>query len=313
MNAADLSNAFDVRYGIPQPRWQPVLDSLGEDPREWGPFLADWTDRVAAALGPNGRVYETERAIVVADVAGDHAERSVRVVRSAVDLIEHLCLPSDHSDRAWPRLFLVIEDQERYYDFAAGAMEASDELYASLGGDVISPGNTDPETETAHEEIASAGISFRLGYAHILAGYRRDDYFAHVIAHEFTHAANLSRQLPPWLDEGVAEVMAARFMYGKRYEDLFAVDRLVWQDTVDCWSRNGLEAFWTGHAFANLELSDAAYTLAPRLAINLIHRCGEDGFRAFLDSGPWDDHGESAVRKAMGLSLDEFAASMLRT
>ncbi|MFI4854222.1 MAG: hypothetical protein ACIAQF_04480 [Phycisphaerales bacterium JB065] len=311
MSASYLSDAFETRYGIPQPKWPSVCDLLGDDPQEWGPFLTAWSTRVAAAFGPNGSAFRTERAIVVTDLAPADAERSVRVVQSAVDLIEHMCLPSDHSDRTWPRVFFVVEDRERYYDFAAGGMEAADEFYESVYGAERSGSASDIDDQLSSEEIASAGLCFQSGYVHILASFRRDDYFAETIAHEFAHAANVSRQLPPWLDEGVAELMAARFMYGKQYEARFALDRLAWQDAVNCWKSNGFEAFWTGLAFNDIELSYAAYVLAPRLAINLLERCGEAGFRGFLDSGSWEDDGESAVRSVTGLSLNDFAKAMI--
>jgi len=309
VSTPDLSDAFEIRYGIPQPKWVQVLDALGDDPIQWEPFLREWSNHAAVAFGSNGLVYRTERAIIVTDLAEKDAERTVRVVRSAVDLIEHLCLPSDHQDRRWPRLFFVVEDEERYYDFAAGGIEAVEALQES---DATSHEQASFEDAQPAEEIASAGMCFQDGYVHILAGYRRNDYFATTIAHEFTHAVNASRQLPLWLDEGLAEVMAARFMYGKRYQDNFVLDRLQWRDTVGVWKRNGFDSLWSGEAFRDLDLSYAAYDLVPRLTINLLERCGEAGFRALLESGPWEDQGDSAIQSVTGQSLSDFANAMIR-
>lgn len=304
MTAPDLSDAFEIRYGIPQPKWQEVCDALGDDPPKWKPFLRDWTNRVATALGPQGLVYNTERAIVVTDVEERDAQRTVRIIERAVGSIEDACLPQDHSDRAWPRVFFVMNCRDRYYDFAAGGAEAGETGFL----DVLAPADTD-DLEC---EIASAGLCFRSGYLHILVQYERDDYFPETIAHEFTHAVNTSRELPLWLDEGLAEVLAARFMYGGQYKDRFILDRLIWKDMAECWKRNGFDELWAGSAFTNLELSYPAYHLVPLLTINLIERCGEKQFLDFLDTVSGDDHGEAAVKQLTGRSLDEFAESVLQ-
>jgi len=303
LSAPDLSGAFEVRYGIPQPKWTQICDALGDDPQEWRPFLRDWTNRVAAALGSSALVYNTQRAIVVTDVEEHDAHRAVRIIERAVGAIEDACLSPDHSDRAWPRLFFIMNSRERYYDFAAGGTEAGEAAFL----DTLAPADTDD----LESEIASAGMCFRAGYIHILIEYQRDDYFPHVIAHEFTHAVNTTRELPLWLDEGLAEVLAARFMYGGQYKDRFILDRLLWKDMAECWKRNGFEELWAGTAFTNLELSHPAYNLVPLLTINLIERCGEKQFFDFLDHVNHEDHGETAVKQLVGLSLDDFAHSVL--
>jgi hypothetical protein len=69
-------------------------------------------------------------------------------------------------------------------------------------------GFTEAEGEVV--DLASGGFS-SIGFAATFTGARQGDDVAAIIAHELTHLTNrrrLSFELPPWLEEGLAEDMA---------------------------------------------------------------------------------------------------------
>jgi hypothetical protein len=102
------------------------------------------------------------------------------------------------------------------------------------------------------------------------------------LAHELVHAILDPRDVPLWMQEGIATGVEERL--GNRMSPL--ADPTQWRNTVAWWREHGLDCFWDGTGFADPAVSDRAYALAQVLAAPWF---SADGTVAAIASGDWTD------------------------
>lgn len=136
-------------------------------------------------------------------------------------------------ERRGPHVIIVFDNRGRYYDYV-DYFHTEDREY---GG--------------------SAGMFFRHGYPHIVVGPGEPWSRRSTIAHELTHDYLSGRELPLWLDEGLAQQQ-------QRHKARSSV--------------SGLRPFWSGEAFSMPDESqELAYQLALIVGSQHHQRCSKTG------------------------------------
>jgi hypothetical protein len=165
---------------------------------------------------------------------------------------------------------------------------------------------------------ASAGMHLRDGYPHIAMYGRGLALLEGTLSHELTHAALCHLTLPPWIEEGLAEVFT-RDTVGP---EPFVVNADTARRHKRFWGKRGLKHFWSGDGFLQPgKIQELCYQLAEIIMRNLIedHRprwfgWDRDGQRSFLDflrCADASDFGEGAAKEHLGLSIGDLAARFL--
>jgi hypothetical protein len=174
-------------------------------------------------------------------------------------------------DRGGPHVIVVLDSDERHYDYI-DCFRAEDGAYGS-----------------------SAGTCVTRGYVHIVVGPGDASSRRSTIAHELTHVYLTGHDLPLWLEEGLAQLVQEHAA-GER----FHLTREDQREHREHWSASGLEPFWCGDAFS---MPDESQRLAYQLAHVLVRSIISDrGRRAaeFVREARFGDAGEGAARHVLG-------------
>lgn len=160
------------------------------------------------------------------------------------------------------------------------------------------------------EFAMSGGIQIRAGYPHI-AGFHRDDIGVDfgMLAHEMTHLYLSHLELPPWLDEALAQTyeftIKSNLDHGYRTE-LDAKHEWYWTPET-------IQGFWHGGSFHDPQAQDISYDLAVVLMRKLerVLKPEKEDLLGFIKHAARADAGEAAAQEHLGISLGELAASFL--
>ncbi|MEM9347419.1 MAG: hypothetical protein AAGB26_12455 [Planctomycetota bacterium] len=162
----------------------------------------------------------------------------------------------------------------------------------------------------------SAGIQIRSGYPHI-AVWGEAYQGVGVIAHEMLHLAVMHRELPIWIDEGLAQMFEVDMGSGST----LTFEQQEIQACREFWLSNDIQLLWQGEGFQGLEdVQKYSYMMAEMLMRNLAERYGkrsffkrnrETAFVRFISTAHYEDSGDEAANKELGVSLSEIAAQFI--
>lgn len=276
-------------FELPRPRW-PVIEAwieahLSESEREeaWESVVQQWLETLAEALEGAYHLQRSARFRLL--LPDDHSRAKSLLGRIELTLgrLEELLGELPAMRLPGPRVVLLFADIEAYYDHVK----------------FFDP----PEGEFGQ----TSGMCIRSGYPHIAISPGYPEWLDSVIAHELAHLCVQELGLPPWLNEGLAQLMETLVIGDTgALSDLEKLAR-----AKQLWIEEGIQDFWWGFGFHKAgEIQNASYVLAEVLVNLLVNDHGAE-FGRFLREARAEDAGESAAREHLGLELGELATSFL--
>jgi len=291
---------FHDDAGLPRPDWGAIshdLEGIADDDERhtaWSVAARSWLETLAEALETPHEVHEGPSVLLLMPTETHAAAAMLGVAERSVREL-HRRLPGITRFRSPGKLVIVgLEDQERYVDYISRFYD--DGHYG-----------------------ASTGVQIRNDdYPHIALWMSDPTESACTIAHECVHLALVDRDLPQWVEEGLAQMFEGD-MVASRRRIVTAEDKAK---HLRLWKRRGLDMFWTGAAFsAPDKMQDAAYELAEVLIRNLaadfrprffgFDRRPVERFLSFLRSARTDDAGAAAAIAHLDRDLGAIATSYL--
>jgi hypothetical protein len=161
-------------------------------------------------------------------------------------------------------------------------------------------------------------MQFRGFYPHVALLHLGWSQSPLTIAHEWLHAGVAHLELPPWLEEGLAQM----------FEHDYAGSAAAYLDPQEIgknrayWQKRGLSAFWSGESFrAPGKVQSYSYQMAE-VFVRLIfsdHKPGWFGrgkekrlrLLAFLKYAHHEDAGQAAAQEYFGYRIEDLAARFL--
>ncbi len=241
-----------------------------------------WLARLAAHLGGGYRVAESAQFLLLHDPAATDADAFLRMAEETLALVEDsLEEAADGPETHGKVPVIVFPEDDDFYDYISHFFPHGH--YGLLGG-----------------------VCIREGDVH-LALRCSEEWVRRTFSHELTHACLAHLELPSWLEEGVAEVIARRVVD----EEPIHFDSLARERHYAFWSWHGLTSLWTGSAFGRPDdLGHLAYELSEAL-VRWINAEDQRRFNQFLLAAKCDDGGEAAARQCLGRSLVAYVAPLL--
>lgn len=118
---------------------------------------------------------------------------------------------------------------------------------------------------SSREVGAQAGVCIDRGYIHVVS-YEQDAFALQAtLAHEFVHSLLRHRQLPRWLEEGLAESVPMQM--GLPAGNLGKFRKMP--RIQACWHKHGLKEFWSGTSFSPLTSANRHPTNCQRFCSDL--------------------------------------------
>jgi len=265
-----------VEAGFPRPDWDAIAKIVEAQPesdwdRLWTNWAQKWVDSIAANLGSDYRVSETENFIVLSaqddryvDLLSSFLERTLRKILSMLDAIAK-------DDGFGKNVVLIFDEQESYYEYMA-------HFYPNEG-----------------EFILSSGIFLNSAYCHFAFPFLEMFAAEATAAHEMTHACLRHLPIPLWLDEGFAVTMEDEICGSQPL--IMDRDRIL--EHKRFWTADTIQEFWSGESFNRTdEGSDLSYELARYCLRALSHDHAD--IAAFSNAASHEDSGESAAIEIYG-------------
>ncbi len=287
-SASEDSIEYIWHNGLPHIRWEALDEAIASRPAdEHSAFLTQaieqWLHRLAAATGREAGVLKHGEMFLLYASPDDQPQRLLRWSAGALARITTIVGDHRTPEMIGPRVIVLFDDDSRYYDYI-------DRFFPEEG-----------------HYGASAGICISSEYFHIAVGPDDVDMRQRALAHELTHLALAPLPLPPWLDEGIAQMMEGEIAN----VSFFSVDAEIVERHHALWREHGLDVFWAGESFGRPdEMCELSYHLAEVLTRN-IQADHRGAFINFLAAAHWQDAGDAAARTVLGRSLAEIVSDFL--
>jgi hypothetical protein len=295
----DISGSCIWEEGVPHPQWDLIETRVASraDSRDessaWAEVGRQWLARLREALGPGYEAGETDHFLGVApkgDVGAGPLLRFAEQCRST--LLSGLGGVADFSARG-KQVVVALRTPDAYYRYISA-------FY--------------PEGEHG----GSAGVHIREGYPHVALRGEREWTLQNALAHELTHVSLHQLSMPPWLEEGLAQM----FEHDMTGRSLLQLDAETAASHKRYWGKHGLDAFWRGEGFLRAgKVQKLSYELAEILVRLLVEearprwfgivRGHQQRFFAFLRQARQADCGQEACRTCLGFGMDELAGRFL--
>ena len=264
-------------------------------PREdvWAAVGRQWLGELGSALGVGYEPIESDNFLALIsreDEIGHPLLRFAERCREA--LRSTLCGVADFDGKG-KQIVIVLRNPRHYYQYIA--------MYYPEG-----------------DHGGSAGVHIRRGYPHVALLGKQLWTFESTLAHELTHASLCHLSMPPWLEEGLAQM----FEHNMTGRQLLEVDAALAGRHKRYWSKHGLNEFWRGEGFSR---PGKVQKLSYQLAEILVRLLAEESrprwfgwvrepqmrFFAFLRGANESDCGEVACQEYLHCGLSDVAARFL--
>ncbi len=243
-----------------------------------------WLGRLRDEAGPNFHVDETEHFLVLSAFSPTKTKMFRQFFASARQRIYSLLGELAFHKGQGPHVALILRNPAHYWEYASQYFHAQ-------------------------EVGAQGGVCIDQGYVHIVS-YEQDAFALQtILAHEFVHSLLRHRELPLWLEEGLAEWTPMQMglpagHLGKLNEIAPAIRA--------CWGKHGLREFWSGASFfAADERQEASYQLSEILLRLILDGPNYKRFDEFVAAADRGDGGEKAAQEILGYRLSERVAEFL--
>lgn len=208
-----------------------------------------------------------------------------------------LARPADRED--YERRLLAMVKDARSRAFAATGQEPGDSLSVKIHSRAAY------ERRFGSDAVHLDAARFVGDVVHVNGGARLDDRLAGLLVHEMVHAAldsrGTARDLPRWLDEGLAE----RASWRKRGQETLAPNQIA--ELKQANERNELVPLpRTG------DLSRLGYLASWGAVLFLEQRVGRDGVLATVRATLAGEPFEKALRRETGMSPEEVDRAFAR-
>lgn len=243
-----------------------------------------WLDGVRDALKTDHKRWRHHGIEGLAPL--DAAQRAAHAADLSIQVISESLSPIIGKHRPPVVALVVLDTLDDYYSFVESAYEDEGEF------------------------AASGGLYIRgWGWPTIAIPYRAATHaLERTIAHEWTHHALASLEMPVWAEEGLTQMMEERVTG----VPTFTVEHDTRERQRERWSESGLERFWTGESFHSPHEDEQAcsYELSQILVRGLLATRPKSFFE-FAREATRNDFGEAAARRCFGQGLDDFAGRIL--
>jgi len=274
------------------PDWQRINEHIEsnfteeEFNKEYTKAARAWVSRIKDELGYDTPLFETTNFLIVAPFHKAEATRAARFYEQSLsDILKHLEGVAVDDGFGKHVVFIMTNDDD-YYAY-------------------ISPFHSDGDNPM------SGGICIRSsGYTHFVVPISRYDDGRHTVVHELTHCCTTHLPLPTWIDEALAMRMESALV-SPQYLDL---EEGIFDKHQRFWNKETIQQFWSGKSW---DSSGDSNTLSYHLAQILwrkIEKEIEVPSQAILDfaaAAHFDDAGEGACQKHLGLSLSDLVEDFL--
>jgi hypothetical protein len=130
-----------------------------------------------------------------------------------------------------------------------------------------------------------------------------------ILAHELTRVCLSHRDLPVWLEEGLANFMESELTGHPKI--------LLMGESLEAhrnfWNEYSMQEFWTGSAFYRTDEGSAfSRELSKALVDTLILKSNFDAFKKFVLDAQIDDAGEESAVRHFGVSLGDLVVQILQ-
>ena len=283
---------FSLQHGLPQPVWWSVLAWMRAEVESdnenefWHLFVREWLRRLGAALGPHYVTDESENFHLLSTLSGGRRADALKFLEGTRASIQHVL-----GEHLMPRGVVGKHVVLRF------AKEGDYCRYVS---------HFHPEGERA----MSGGTFLNAGYMHVATFEQVDaNRIGPVLVHELAHNLTCYLPQPLWLNEALAMFFEYDIARGARDGSLL--------DVVDkhreFWNPETIQQFWHGRSFSAVAGQEVSYSLADTL-FRLIRsdlRPSPESLRRFVLAADWNDAGDAAARRYLGISLEDLAGIFL--
>jgi hypothetical protein len=287
---------FHELDGLPRPDWAPVEEAtaLVENEAErraiWSSAARLWLERLAEALEADGEpceVFEGPTSLVLASSSAPEGGSLIPLVeRCRMQLLQRLPTVTAFQQPG-KIVFIAIRREDLYYSYISHFYEEG-----HFGG--------------------SGGVQIRAGgYPHIACHAAHAHATMLTAAHEMLHASLAHRELPLWLEEGLAQMFEEDMV---AQPDASDVVKSI-QEARRFWTSRSLDDFLDGRSFhAPSDESRHAYTLAL-IAVRALaaehrprwfgfDRRKAERFLGFLREASHGDGGAAAAERWLDRTLE---------
>jgi hypothetical protein len=298
----DISELFLWEEGLPRPQWDLIQawvtnridpDAEDETAEVWRGIAQHWLEKLCESFGEDYRVAYSDHFLLLAprpeprhELLLDFAEQCRQSLLAVLSGVAAFRVPG-------PQVVIVLKNPEMYYQYLS--------VY-------------DPEGHHG----ASAGAHIRDGYKHVALCGRDLALLENTLAHELTHASLAHLTLPPWIEEGLAQM----FEHDMTRRSQLQVNAEMARAHNRFWAKRGLDMFWRGEGFSRPDKGQRlSYELAEILLRLLcedyrprwfgFNRGGQRRLLAFLREADAIDCGEAAATENLGIGLSDLAAKFL--
>ena len=286
LDLAAVPGAFAMGDGFPRPQW-PVIDAaiaplgarLGEH-RVWCEVQRQWLEAIVAALGEGYGIVETPSVLLLHARQGDDAAALARACEGTLATVRDIV--GAPAERCGKLPVFVFDSPASYYSYVCHFYHEGE--YGTSAGMCV-------REEGGDVHVATFDVGLGL---------------ERTLAHEMVHAL-IRPGLPPWLEEGVAEVVSRRV----------ARDGALMLDAADVrrqqhhWRKYGLQSFWSGESFQRGDRGQGLSYALAEILVNILLADHRRDFHDFLEDADAADAGEAAAQEHLGVGLADLAGQFL--
>lgn len=271
----------------PRPCWEHIAKRIQDlaptdEDALWWDVAVHWVTKTCVTAGPDYRLDRSGKFVLGSTLepstAHDFLEFANRCRRRILDMLVGLAT----TDGLGPHVVLVFKSQDDYYDYIA------------------------PFYPAAGHFAASSGVHLNPGYGHFAIPLADLGVMEAVVAHELTHSLLSHLPLPRWMDEGIAVNVESILCPQSRRR--LSTDWM--RRHRQHWNKSTVQEYWFGKAFSRSdEISELSYELAWVMVKHMSRDYG--AFRKFASDATYQDAGQEAALKHLGVDLASFITALL--